>query len=52
MKRIAYKFIRFITYDASIAKITLKGLADKVNKISSMLPEDATERYKNALMFL
>jgi CRP-like cAMP-binding protein len=38
-----------IGWDAIISKITSKGLADKVNKISSMLPEDATERYKSFL---
>jgi len=38
-----------IGWDTIIAKITSKGLADKVNKISSMMPEDATERYKSFL---
>lgn len=38
-----------IGWDAIIAKITAKGLAEKVNKISPMMTEDATERY---LMFL
>ena len=34
-----------IGWDDIIAKITAKGLAEKVNKISSMMAEDATERY-------
>ncbi|OMP74719.1 Crp/Fnr family transcriptional regulator [[Flexibacter] sp. ATCC 35208] len=38
-----------ISWDAIIAKITAKGLAEKVNRISPMMAEDATERY---LMFL
>lgn len=38
-----------IGWDAIIAKITAKGMADKVNRISPMLTEDATERYR---MFL
>lgn len=38
-----------IPWDAIIAKITAKGLAEKVNRISPMMAEDATERY---LMFL
>lgn len=38
-----------IPWDSIIAKITSKGLSDKVNKISSMMPEDATERYKSFL---
>ncbi|OIN56747.1 Crp/Fnr family transcriptional regulator [Arsenicibacter rosenii] len=38
-----------IGWDAIIAKITAKGLADKVNRISPMMTEDATERYLNFL---
>jgi len=34
-----------IGWDAIIAKITAKGLAEKVNRISPMLTEDAKERY-------
>ena len=34
-----------ITWDKIIAKITAKGLSDKLNKISPMMAEDATERY-------
>lgn len=34
-----------IGWDNIIAKITAKGLAEKVNKISPMMSEDATERY-------
>ena len=34
-----------LLWDKMVAKITAKGLADKVNKISSMMAEDATERY-------
>lgn len=34
-----------IEWDKIIAKITAKGLAEKVNKISTMMTEDATERY-------
>lgn len=36
-----------IGWDEIIAKITSKGLAEKVNKISTMMAEDATERYLN-----
>lgn len=36
-----------IEWDAIIAKITSKGLSEKVAKISTMLSEDATERYLN-----
>lgn len=36
-----------IVWDDIINKITLKGLAEKVNKISTMMAEDATERYLN-----
>ncbi len=38
-----------IEWDNIIAKITAKGLADKVNKISPMMAEDATERYLSFL---
>lgn len=38
-----------ITWDAIVSKITARGLAEKVNRISPMMAEDATERY---LMFL
>lgn len=38
-----------IQWDAIVAKITAKGLADKVNKISMMMAEDATERYLSFL---
>ncbi|RYU94275.1 Crp/Fnr family transcriptional regulator [Emticicia agri] len=38
-----------IEWDAIVAKITAKGLADKVNKISPMMAEDATERYLSFL---
>ena len=34
-----------IGWDEIVNKITSKGLAEKVNKISSMMAEDATERY-------
>lgn len=38
-----------IGWDAIIARITARGLADKVNRISPMMTEDATERYLNFL---
>ncbi|SFF37359.1 Crp/Fnr family transcriptional regulator [Spirosoma endophyticum] len=38
-----------IGWDAIIAKVTAKGMADKVNRISVMLSEDATERYLKLL---
>lgn len=38
-----------IEWDNIVAKITAKGLADKVNKISSMMAEDAKERYLSFL---
>lgn len=38
-----------IGWDAIISKITSKALAEKVNKISVMMSEDATERYNNFL---
>lgn len=34
-----------IEWDNIVAKITAKGYAEKVNKISPMMSEDATERY-------
>lgn len=34
-----------ITWDVIISKITAKALAEKVNRISPMMTEDATERY-------
>lgn len=34
-----------IGWDAIIAKITAKGMADKVNRISPMMTDDAKERY-------
>lgn len=34
-----------VGWDAIIAKITAKALAEKVNRISSMMTADATERY-------
>lgn len=38
-----------IAWDAIMSKIAAKCLSDKVNKISSMMAEDATERYLNFL---
>lgn len=38
-----------IEWDNIVAKITAKGLADKVNKISPMMAEDAKERYLSFL---
>ena len=38
-----------IGWDEIINKITTKSLAEKVNKISAMMPENATERYRNFL---
>lgn len=38
-----------IEWDTIVSKITAKGLADKVNKISPMMTEDATERYLSFL---
>ncbi len=38
-----------IGWDIIISKITAKGFAEKVNKISTMMAEDATERYLNFL---
>ncbi len=36
-----------IGWDEIVSKITSKGLSEKVNKISAMMAEDATERYLN-----
>jgi CRP-like cAMP-binding protein len=38
-----------ITWDQIIAKISAKGLADKVNRISPMMHTEATERYLDFL---
>lgn len=38
-----------IEWDTIVAKITSKSLADKVNRISPMMTEDATERYLSFL---
>ena len=38
-----------IGWDAIIAKITAKGLADKVNRISPMMADNAKDRYLNFL---
>jgi CRP-like cAMP-binding protein len=38
-----------IEWDRIIAKITAKGLAEKVNRISPMMTEDAKERYEKFL---
>ncbi|CAG4989529.1 hypothetical protein DYBT9275_00309 [Dyadobacter sp. CECT 9275] len=38
-----------IEWDSIVAKITAKGLADKVNKISPMMSEDAKARYLSFL---
>jgi len=38
-----------IDWDNIVAKITAKGLADKVNRISPMMAEDAKERYLSFL---
>jgi CRP-like cAMP-binding protein len=38
-----------IEWDKIVSKITAKGLAEKVNKISPMMTEDATERYHKFL---
>lgn len=38
-----------IDWDKIIAKITAKGLAEKVNRISPMMAEDAKERYRKFL---
>jgi len=41
--------LTIIGWDAIVSKITAKGLADKLNRISPMMVEDATERYLNFL---
>ncbi|MBK1442493.1 Crp/Fnr family transcriptional regulator [Parapedobacter sp. ISTM3] len=41
--------LTIIGWDEIIAKITAKGLSDKINRISPMMAEDATERYLNFL---
>ncbi|UPK68113.1 Crp/Fnr family transcriptional regulator [Chitinophaga filiformis] len=41
--------LTIIGWDAIVAKITAKAMAEKVNRISPMMTEDATERY---LMYL
>jgi CRP-like cAMP-binding protein len=41
--------LTIIGWDAIISKITAKGLADKLTRISSMMAEDATERYLHFL---
>lgn len=38
-----------IGWDAIVAKITAKGLADKVNRISPMMTEDAKAKYEKFL---
>lgn len=38
-----------IGWDAIVAKITAKGMFDKVNRLSPMLADDAKERYRNFL---
>jgi len=38
-----------VGWDAIIAKVTAKGMAEKVGRISVMLSEDATERYLKLL---
>jgi CRP-like cAMP-binding protein len=38
-----------IAWDSIVAKVTAKGLADKVNKISPMMAESAKERYLSFL---
>lgn len=37
--------LTIVGWDAIIAKITAKGMADKVNRISPMMTDDAKERY-------
>lgn len=39
-----------IEWDRIVSKITAKGLAEKLNKISPMMTEDATERYLKFLI--
>ncbi|WP_341904882.1 Crp/Fnr family transcriptional regulator [Fluviicola taffensis] len=41
--------LTIVGWDAIISKITAKGLADKLTRISSMMAEDATERYLHFL---
>jgi CRP-like cAMP-binding protein len=41
--------LTIVGWDAIIAKITVKGLADKVNRISPMMAADAKERYQKFL---
>lgn len=41
--------LTIIGWDAIISKVTAKGLADKINRISPMMAEDAKERYQNFL---
>lgn len=41
--------LTIIGWDAIVSKMTAKGLADKLNRISPMMVEDATERYLNFL---
>lgn len=41
--------LTIIGWDAIVAKMTAKGLADKVSRISPMMAEDAKERYLNFL---
>lgn len=41
--------LTIIGWDAIVSKITAKGLADKLNRISTMMVEDATERYLHFL---
>jgi CRP-like cAMP-binding protein len=41
--------LTIIEWDNIVAKITAKGYADKVNKISPMMSEDAKERYLSFL---
>lgn len=38
-----------IGWDLIVSKITAKGLADKLNRVSTMMVEDATERYVHFL---
>lgn len=39
--------LTIVGWDDIINKITAKGFAEKVTKISTMMAEDATERYLN-----
>jgi CRP-like cAMP-binding protein len=41
--------LTIIQWDTIMSKIIAKALAEKVNRISPMLSEDATERYRNFL---